>query len=627
MAQKTDLPQDRLAIQITDYLYKDTNTALMLAGSWGTGKTFYLKNTYFPYVKKTGFDPILISLFGVSSIEDIKDRILIELYPILDNRYLKTGGSVLKAFAKSADLSSMMGKGFFNTIYENTNDLASDIKKQIRDNLDLSKLFICFDDVERMSEEMLSGNKLLGYINTLTETHNVKVLLIANEDKIKDKNFQIIKEKTISSTIHFSQPTAKIFEAILAEYNNKPKHYLQHINTHYLTIEAFLSQKNTEQINFRTLRYFLSYYYDIAQFIFSGTGNVELENYRQEILDYLLRFSLCICIEYKKGLIDFKNKHGFDKGQAYLIRMLYTQKEGEAKKPGEKIIDDYFLNNDFDYYESIYNYLTGGDIFDKEKLLQELKAHYHIQGDNISESYKVYNKLSSVKYPELADSDIKLHIRKLKTYAFEGKFLYRDYLTVFYYILRDGNVLNLDQDKLCRDFIRSLKKHAPNHCYDSTLERYINPEESSPFFPYYQQLRSVILKINKERHKEDLKQRGLEIEKQLVKDFDELHQSILAEIRKPFTQFTLSMTRPIKLLRAFIKASNPQKAKIIDIYRMTYNGNLANFGQEDLIYSKELLKLLQGYLKKKPAKNASGLLLLELQEEIGRHIKQSLRFL
>lgn len=48
---------------------------------------------------------------------------------------------------------------------------------------EISQYIIFFDDLERC---MISITELLGYINELVEHKNVKTLLIANEDKIRE---------------------------------------------------------------------------------------------------------------------------------------------------------------------------------------------------------------------------------------------------------------------------------------------------------------------------------------------------------------------------------------------------------------------------------------------------------
>ena len=61
-------------------------------GQWGSGKTNFLKNKLFPEIqtieasvsekgKSIYFEPIYVSQFGVSNIDEICERLFIELNP------------------------------------------------------------------------------------------------------------------------------------------------------------------------------------------------------------------------------------------------------------------------------------------------------------------------------------------------------------------------------------------------------------------------------------------------------------------------------------------------------------------------------------------------------------------
>lgn len=77
---------------ITDYLKaKETDFALMINGAWGCGKTYFIKNTLeskigeisCPNKKNQKYKQIYVSLYGVSSIDEIRDRIFYEINPNL----------------------------------------------------------------------------------------------------------------------------------------------------------------------------------------------------------------------------------------------------------------------------------------------------------------------------------------------------------------------------------------------------------------------------------------------------------------------------------------------------------------------------------------------------------------
>ncbi|WGH76505.1 hypothetical protein P8625_04920 [Tenacibaculum tangerinum] len=114
---------EEITDRIEQYLELDTNYAIIINGDYGIGKTHYIKNQLFPKIAKLKipnsekdetYIPILISLFGAKSIEDIQNQIFVELYPILKKRGIKIvaglGNTVLKYFGSNLkDLLSETG--------------------------------------------------------------------------------------------------------------------------------------------------------------------------------------------------------------------------------------------------------------------------------------------------------------------------------------------------------------------------------------------------------------------------------------------------------------------------------------------------------------------------------------
>ena len=194
------------------YLSNDTNHALMISGDWGVGKTYYFKNilrkkiaetsTYAVQQKK--YRPILISLFGLKSIEEIQSEIFLNIYPLLKNKVTKLGTSVVKALIKGIMNLKNIGE-YYN--------YASEVEVDKGDWINFEELVLCFDDLERISPD-LNLEEFIGYINTLVENENVKVIIIANENKIVRENYHVLKEKVVGNTIEFIPDINKSFESI-----------------------------------------------------------------------------------------------------------------------------------------------------------------------------------------------------------------------------------------------------------------------------------------------------------------------------------------------------------------------------------------------------------------------------
>ena len=63
---------------IENYLTNDkTNSAIMLTGDWGTGKSFYIQNVLKPYLEGKQKDCIVVSLYGLNDLKDISKATII----------------------------------------------------------------------------------------------------------------------------------------------------------------------------------------------------------------------------------------------------------------------------------------------------------------------------------------------------------------------------------------------------------------------------------------------------------------------------------------------------------------------------------------------------------------------
>lgn len=617
MANIPIIPKDRLDAQLKDYLYRQTNYAIMLTGSWGAGKTFYLKNVFFKNLDETGYKGIIISLFGVKSIDDVKDRIFLELYPILNNKVLKTSTTIFKSLIKSIDLTKIITKdGIVTSAIENIEKMSQELSEQKREFINLDKLLICFDDLERANPEMLSDNQILGYINSLVEDNNVKVIVIANEGKLPEQTFRKVKEKVIGTTIHFAQEFDSAFESILCSLQNPTDKFLTHVRESKTAIFNFLKNENGENINYRTLAYFLNYYYPICHHIQCGFKVKDLDDQKDNILDVLLKFSLMVCIEYKKGIIDFRAKHGLENGVDYMIRKIYPIGDDKTKSIGEELIDKYFPDDGYMYYESIYAYLTGGDYFDQVKFYTELCNNYHVVDQNISPQYKIYNKLSAYAYQQMSDQEFIDETRKLRDYAISGQFFLQDYPTIFYFIIRHGNVLNINYQTLLNKFKKAIRKTIVFHKYTPGLNRYMTVGKDHEYYEYYSQLYPIMTEVNLLAKTVSERKLDIQIENDLQKDYQKLHTWMVQEYQNPSLNASLSGIRPKIFFNTFLKASNSQKVQMNLLIMITYSPVLYDAVKSDFDFLSNLLKLVTAYLDKKSVKNISGNLILELQENL-----------
>lgn len=165
--------------------------AVLIKGKWGSGKTWFIQDCL-KVMQKNEQHYLYVSLYGMTSFEDIDNEFFRQLNPLLASKAArilgKMGNDLLKEYIK-LDLS---GK-----------DL---IKNKIDDQLkSCEDRTLIFDDIERSS---ISITKLLGYINQFVEHSGFKVILIANEEEItnnkKCDEYSKIKEKIVRKTFEIT---------------------------------------------------------------------------------------------------------------------------------------------------------------------------------------------------------------------------------------------------------------------------------------------------------------------------------------------------------------------------------------------------------------------------------------
>ena len=195
------------------YLKSNTSNALMITGEWGVGKTYYFKNVLSKHIVNTStfndnsknYKPVLISLFGLKSIKDIQTEIFLSLIPILKNGKFKLGTSIVKAISKG--ILNLKGIGEVAKYVE-------EIKLDTNLFLNFNDLVLCFDDLERISDN-LKLEELIGYINSLVENDNVKVIIIANENKISSEKYNFLKEKVIGNSIEYISNISETYDTLI----------------------------------------------------------------------------------------------------------------------------------------------------------------------------------------------------------------------------------------------------------------------------------------------------------------------------------------------------------------------------------------------------------------------------
>ena len=595
--------------RIEQYLYLDTNYAIIINGDYGIGKTHYIKNDLFPKVKELKvpnsekdekFSPILISLFGAKSIEDIQNQIFLELYPILKSKGVKI----------TAGLTNSVLKFLGNDL----KDILAETGASGNNLSDYGKIIICIDDIDRKAKE-LDLKEVFGFVNNLVENFGAKIILIANEDELRKEinidrdNYSLLREKVIGISVSFSANVSKIYDEIIqSKYQEKNEPYYRFLDSEKKNIISRILQNNS---NLRNLLFFLEHF----KIIFNGINTFFekdeiLKDFHAEILTQILDFTLPISIEYKSGVLkpelfdDIQNlyKGGLFDISAFLSdgNKLQVKSEEEKVKTYSEIYEEKYLDKSSQkrtlYFDSIFNYITGITSFNIDDLILEVNNKYQVEDSKIPEREKIMQKLSYWQCIDLPLKEYRKLTSQLLTFVDKGEYKLDQYPSIFHLATRFDNILNFNLVNLKKRFKRGISKGEFE--YKHNLSFYFSISSDSEF---YEDLKEIGEYCN-----ETNKQIKVNSEKEEIKSLFELFKSdfiaFLEKVNEPNTQLRYS---PIfsefnfnKFWKAFKKSKNTELIEFGFDLKRRYTKNV----YPDLNPEKEFLENLKAKLEIEIAK-------------------------
>jgi hypothetical protein len=606
------------------YLKKDTDYALMITGEYGVGKTYYFKTVLSKQISKTPvlgdatkkYRPILISLFGLKSIEEIQTEIFLSLYPLLKNKTVKLGADIGKSIIKG--IAQLKGLGEYS-------DYVSEVKIKKSDWIKLHELVICFDDLERISSE-LNIEEVIGYINTLVESQHAKVLIIANDNKISRENYAVLKEKVVGNSIEFIADINQSFESLVDLKFAGYKVYQTYLKANRDFIIEKLKKKT---LNLRILAFALSYFQEIFSQIDNDLGKEKILKEKQdEILQGLLKFTISISIEYKDGNISFLKREGINRGtgtladwDAITVENLFGEGQN-AKKEGEKTFRDnfielYYKGEKYIYFHSVYDFITGGSIFKLDALINELKVIYHIVENKISPQYVVFNSLNYDQCFNLTDNEYVKLTKEMLDYSDKGSYEIGTYITVFHFASRYGNPLRFKMDKLEKRIIKGMKRGKEHFQYVPELDFYLSVGSNAEYKNHLISIRKVALEINKSIEKTNEMEEGDRLKKLFYSDFNLFEKEVINTKGPYYYKPILKDFNSYKFYLFFLKANNSLRVEIVRFLSRRYPDYPSAYLKPEL----EFLEKLQEKVEKKLLSIPKNKLSSQIFRDLGRVLK------
>jgi hypothetical protein len=593
---------ETLTQRILDYLNQKTNYAVIISGKYGIGKTFYLENTLFPEIKKIlnhdtkkeQYKTIKISLFGVSSIDDIEKLIFFEAYPILKNKGVKVIGGLLKG-----------ASNFFSV---DLNEVIKDSGLTPNEINNYENFVICFDDIDRKSPS-LDLSEIYGFINNLVENKNAKVILIANEDTLrKEVNkddidiYSTLREKVIGISFPYIPNNKAVINNLIENYKTSDIEYYNFLKSHAIYIVKIVSIKDD---NLRNVIFFLEHFSKIFKQAFNLIDqNENLRTIKDEILNDILKFTLPIAFEYKLGKLNDSN--------LLLLNDHFSNKRINWDLFGQKnedstpdYADEFAKQYDYEQYklkffESILHYIIGYSILDTNKLLNELSEIYKSENANFSEKEIIFNNLRYWGCVDLKPKDYKLTTKKLVNLIDDDKLSLDEYITAFHYITRFENPLNLNIDKLKNKIIKKIING--NYQYIKHLNFRISIDPTDKYSNEIKEIATTCIEKNRSVYIKN------ELDKLQIL-FDEFEQNFDKFIENSQNQNNEFIFKPFfekfkfrKLWNVINKLSNSQLIELGFLIEYRYRAQI----YPDLLVEKDFVLQLKLKLEQKIKSNKSN---------------------
>ncbi|MDW4560244.1 P-loop NTPase fold protein [Aeromonas rivipollensis] len=381
--------------------------AVLLKGKWGTGKTWFINQTLNSLAQEGG-KYLYVSLYGITSFEEIEDEFFKQLHPLLSSKSMALTGKIAKGLLKATLKIDLDGDGKADGSVS-----AQAPELNLPDYLtNTSGFVIVFDDLERASINLES---LLGYINHYVEHQGYKVIIVANEEEIlahqeQRDDFKLayrrIKEKLVGKTFEINPDLSGALVNFISEVKNRDAQSLYNKNINLIS-EIY---ENSQYQNLRHLKQAL---WDFERFLSLVSQDASAKD---GLLDHLLKIFLILSFEIKSGSILPKDISNFK--TAYFSGLLDRDSKNKEETPYQRVSKKYknVSLRDLLIEESIWI-----DFFDKgcsseERVQESLEKSEYYRTENTPDWVRLWHSM------DLSDAEFSTALESVEKDFFEMKY-------------------------------------------------------------------------------------------------------------------------------------------------------------------------------------------------------------
>lgn len=287
---------------------KTVTGCLQIKGDWGSGKTYFVNNVIVPELKKDEYSkiPVILSLFGLSSVKDIHFGLL--------NSYINAMNDLKKSITDDMnrgldylDLKYGSNKAIFNFNLRDDEELIYKI-------IPKENVVLFLDDVERFINKD-NVEELMGVINNLVEVRGYKVIIIYNDNYMKNNETlsskSDFKEKVIDYVVKYSPSFDEKLNILVKSFDSEEfnEFFKKEKAIGIFNPENYPTEYRKHFSNLRIIRSILSTFF----IVFQHYKDFLDKDKRTELkLLYYLTFIVGTSIEFKTDKISDADCHNLN---------------------------------------------------------------------------------------------------------------------------------------------------------------------------------------------------------------------------------------------------------------------------------------------------------------------------
>lgn len=595
--------------------------AVMLNGSWGSGKTYFVKNELIPVLEEDRKAVIYISLFGIKCVDDLINVITMHVLNIYSNKRAQKRAEMnigLKISNKQASSSvSQIPSVFVGIINkglklvpngDNAKSFFSDIQKN---TINFADYVFIFDDFER---SVIDKIELLGLFDEMVEQNHAKVIIVCNEvallkkaekddenlnnkkavnnieEKILVDDYNLYKEKVVGFTIKYAADLSTVYRKILDNIVGKQSYCYDCLIEYKSEVLELFSRVGSH--NLRTLIFVLKRFKELEHEIELAFDDAKVDKkYYSRYIALVLCNVTSVSIMYK----DFGMSDVFIPEDRDVVIKPFSS-DGFAKD-----MIDFNINNHIRLSRYVNQYIYDYSL-NKKLLLEDIERFVRGERDDIQKNidkidsiYCLDSDFEAIKRLDSVLDDINKNQYSLAVYP---RILSN--LFILMETLYDDSHYKIELIK--KDIIKNVEARADE--FDVSNWHYFNSGNAKAN-AFNEELYSIVEKTFLERKKQKYRD-ALDDEKDFVEHFRELvkdDSSILGDRKSMLNCIPAS-----EMIDKFINLPNSNIREINGILRYNYlnvknindlrSGDLALFREIETILG-EKIPLVNSKLKRR----------------------------